>query len=514
MRRLPTTSIYDRPLQVALACVALLGACKVTSDDIEYWKGTVKGPGKIVAVILTDKYPIELRTRAALALIEMEPRDDVNGIAELQSALGRLPEDEQRSIIEGMVPSIEAQMRSGEENDSDDPLLTGPPPQQVRAKDAAYLLISRSVGETKQRLTDAVVGWYAVDFNGRNLAGDFSAEQVILSLGSRAAAKLVDAIHAQMPSAAMVKIAELIGQLGDRETKKRAAARLVAVEGEMNGEAYLEWLKNEIRSSLREANREINESSVTRIATLNRGNFIKLGTLAAMKYLGNEEAVASRLIALSGHKELPEDHRRAAIQAMEGNATAAHLNAYLNVALDAENPIGVRDDAFDRISDIRSTEAIPRLWPLAESTKNDLLEKRLRWRAAELILSVGGIGIIRELFRRLPSSKDVQYEPEELEGYATRMSQMTPPPTPRVIAMLNSRLWWQRIIAIRYLERKGTAQDVAKLQRLTRQGEPTVGEGWNDIKTVGKAAEASLESLRERLAQPEPRSSEAGRASQ
>ena len=90
---------------VALALLALATGCKVTSDDVEHWKGTVKGPGKIVAVVLAEKYPMELRMRAALALVEME-RSDVDGLAELQRALQRLPEATQREMIDGITPGL------------------------------------------------------------------------------------------------------------------------------------------------------------------------------------------------------------------------------------------------------------------------------------------------------------------------------------------------------------------------------------------------------------------------
>jgi hypothetical protein len=82
-----------RSLLAVMALSALLG-CKVNSDDIEYWRRTVKGPRKIVAVLLSDHYSLELRTRAATALVEME-RNDVEGSrscsARSKSCSARIP---------------------------------------------------------------------------------------------------------------------------------------------------------------------------------------------------------------------------------------------------------------------------------------------------------------------------------------------------------------------------------------------------------------------------------------
>ena len=87
--------------------------------------------------------------------------------------------------------------------------------------------------------------------------------------------------------------------------------------------------------------------------------------------------------------------------------------------------------AFDRVGDIRSPEAIPQMWPLVQDGSD--ANQRVRWRAAEMILAIGGREVVREFFERLPVAEAIKYEPEELEGYATRMSQMTPPPTELVV---------------------------------------------------------------------------------
>ncbi|MCA9611949.1 MAG: hypothetical protein H6721_19715 [Sandaracinus sp.] len=497
-----------------LAGLSLLAGCKVTAEDIEYWQGTVKGPGKIVAVMLAERYPIELRTQAALALVEME-RNDRDYVQSLQQAIQTLqsqdPEATQQ-IVDGMVAGLQEMMRGGNETQQDPAL--GPPLSQVRAKDAAYILIPHASPATRQQLVAAVVGWYAVDFAERNLAGNYSAEQVVRSLGAPAAEQLVDAMSAEQPQQALIKIAELIGQIGSPATKGRAAQRMVDIERQMEGQEFLDWLKGKIRASLQEQGREVDDGRITLIAEINRDNFINEGALPAMKNLASEEVVRGRLMEIA-RQAPPADaaapiaeaanlRRQKALQALEGNATAAELTALLDLALDETNPINVRDYAFDRVGDIGSRDAIPRLWPLVQTADNDALKKRLRWRAGELVLALGGPEIVPEFLAKLPSDRAVEYEPEELAGYAQRMNQMTPAPVAVAEAQLRSPSWHLRVIGIRFVERHGAEADVAKLQRLTSDSATGVGASWEsrEIPTVGKVAEDAIAKLRERLATP------------
>jgi hypothetical protein len=510
-----------------LSCLALvlglsvLSGCKVTGEDIDYWKRTVKGPGKIVAVILADRYPIELRTQAALALVEME-RQDVDGVAQLQQTLqtlqGQDPEAVEQ-IVAGMVPGLLQMMQGADEQH--DPNL-GPPPRQTRAKDAAYLLIPHANASAREQLTDAVVGWYAVDFANRSLAGNYSSEQVVRSLGSPAARQLVEGLNAHMPQQALVKMAELVSQVGDEETKQMAGERLVAIEQEMETSEFIDWLKSEIRDAMEG---EVSDDRVTNIAVVNREKFLNEGALPAMKHLAAVPEVRARLLAIAsspppesmpdGAKEAINLRRQRALMALEGNVEEEHLDALLAIALDENNPINVRDYAFDRVGDIRSEAAIPRLWSLVQTTENEMLPKRLRWRAGELVLAIGGGDVVTEFLSKLPTEDGVEYEPEELEGYATRMSQMTPQPVQVVERQLSAPQWFKRVIALRFIERRGSADDVAKLQRLTRDRAETVGEGWErlELPTVGAVAESAVESLQERLASPgdgEAESADAG----
>ena len=510
-------------LTTLFAALAASG-CKVTAEDIAYWKRTVKGPGKIAAVILSDKYPVDLRTQGALALIEME-RTDVDGVDLMKRALEQLkstnPEDMQR-IVEGMVPGLVEAMRGGADatpSGEDTP----PPPAQVRAKDAAYVLVLIGAsGAAKEQLINAVVGWYATDFAKRSLAGSYSAEQVVRSLGSEAdrqlaARQLVEAMTARIPVQAMVKISQLLGQIGNDETKRVAGETLVRVQREMETDEYLGWLKEQISASYAAQGREASENLVTRAALLNRENYINDGALPAMKFLAESEPVANRLLEIARtqppssaaplERESINLRRQRALMALEGGAKRSHLDQLLALALNNDNPIAVRDYAFDRVGDIRSEDAIPRLWPLVTYAENDDLQKRIRWRAGELVLVLGGPDVVGEFLNRLPDDREVEYEPEELEGYATRMAQMTPRPA-RVDALIERQLsssdWFAKTIALRFIERTGDAGDVAKMERLRRDRGDVVGDGWSrrEISTVGKVAESAIAGLRERLARP------------
>lgn len=480
-----------------VAAVAVLGGCKVTGDDVEAWKGTVKGPGKIVAVLLSDNYDMDLRASAALALIEME-RSDVNGVAELRKALARLEEPARQEVVRRIASDLRRLMMGGDAAEGE-----GPSPAQIQAKDAAYVLIPEAGPEVRKELTDAVVSWYSVDFNGRSLAGNYSAEQVVRSLGAPAAKQLVDALNPRMPQPAIVKIAELIGEVGNPPTKERAAERLVAMEREMEEDAFLEWLRGKITDELasQKPDEEPDSKRVEAIAVLNREKFITEGALPAMKHLADQKKVAERLLdiaTVTSDNQFVVERRVKALQALEGNAEESQLDELLSLALDSESPVQVRDYAFDRVGDIRSKEALPRLWPLVE----DGTDPRLRWRAGELVLSIGGPDVVETFFDKLPMGRDAEYAPEELEGYATRLSQMNPPPRGLVREKLQSPRWWERVLALRFLERRGKQEDLERMRQLVGDEAEPAGPNWPADAVVGTVAEEAVQGLEQLLQEP------------
>jgi hypothetical protein len=241
-------------------------------------------------------------------------------------------------------------------------------------------------------------------------------------------------------------------------------------------------------------------------ASQNRETFINDGALPAMKHLADQPVVAERLLTIAGtNVASPEmtERRRRALSAMEGKARPEHLQRLLQLATSNDVPTPVRDYAFDRVGDLRDPSAIPPMWPMVQGT-----DQRLRWRAGEMILAIGGPNIVGEFFSKLPAPGEEGYAPEELEGYATRIGQMTPLDTitPLMRNQLSSPEWYKRIIALRFFERKGVQADMADMQRLTSDTATVTGppRSWPEGTTVGRVATEAVEGMRQRLAQAAP----------
>lgn len=508
------------PTLLLAASLLTAAGCKVTVEDVQHWERTVKGPGKIVRVLLSTHYDLGLRTEAAMALVRMQ-RTDTDGIQELGQALRALKDADPEGLTEvvnNMVPQLESMMNGGNETQADQ--SSGPPPEQVRAKDAAFVLVRFAEGQNQQRLVVSLVDWFRRDYTGRSLAGNFSAEQVIREIGSPAASRMVEAIEPTLPRGALIKICQLIGEIGDDATKTRAGERLVAMETRMETQAYIDELKPRVSAQLAAQNegQAPSDARVLQVALFNRTKDINEGVLPAMKHLNSVPAVASRLVAIASAAP-PEGtpavaaaelnaRRGVALTALEGGAQAAPAQQLLQIALNAANPAELRDVAFDRIAETGNREAIEPMWALVSASGADrslsaaeaTMRRRLRWRAGELVLSLGGADVVPQLFDHLPAGATEAYLPEELEGYATRISQLSGAPTDLMRQQLSAPQWWRRVIAMHYLQRKGVQADVARLERLGRDRAALVGDDWPaEVGTVGKLSEAALAALRQRL---------------
>lgn len=506
------TSFSDFTVRLgALLMISTLAwGCAIDGGDIEHWKRTQKGPSKILRVMEGERFPIELRAQAALAMVEME-RTDLSPLHDLNVALRRLESqspEAAREIVGRIAPDLSKLMASA------DDASEMPNALEIRAKDAAFRLQAFASEEVRLQLIADIIDFYAVDFASRSLLGDVSAEQVVRELGDPAANRLIEAMNAKMPPDALAKLAELIGEEGSDATKTKAGERLIAIEREMESPEFLEWLKEEFRKSQGDRADDLEDARVDSVATLNRERFIAQGALTGMRRLSDSPVVAKRLLTIAVAKppadapeivaQIAHEKRETALLALENRAKPEHLEPLLQIALDSDDSLIVRDHAFDRIAETGSKDAIPKMWPLIQTSSTEEISKRLRWRAGELVLVLGGSSILNEFLSKLPQGPRVEYEPEELEGYAARLSMASDPPDDAIRQIARGGGNWVRlVIAAYYLERRGEEEDKALLQRLATNRTATVGDGWSErepaLRTVGDVATAALARLDERL---------------
>ena len=200
-----------------LLIVALSG-CEATSEDIERWKGTQRGPAKITAVIVDDRYSDELRGQAAMALVEIADWEH------FQVALDRLAGQDRQGVIHAMVPRLGEMYTAGTAAASEE----GPTDEQVLAKDAMIDIYGLATPEDQLALQEHLLHWTTSDFNAHFLPGRRNISVIVERVGAPATVGLAKAL---VPENTLVagKMCELIREHGDDESKRLASKNLVNI---------------------------------------------------------------------------------------------------------------------------------------------------------------------------------------------------------------------------------------------------------------------------------------------
>lgn len=254
-------------LAIAVSAAPLLSGCRVDQNDIHRWETTDRGPRKLCAVLVHDKYDMSLRVESALALIRMKPRSgrrpafsqiDPDGDLDackrtFVEALGSVPSDTRQTIVAGLVPLIIAELKK--------PPPVGqagqpsPPDPSFPYKDAAYamLIADRTVvvqdENLKQELRAALVEWAMADFEHRldNRTQLYGMEQLLRSIGPSAVAGLPKLMTRD--SRRLDQMAALVSELGDAKTKEAASAALVAIAKYVSGDEWMKVKKPELEAA-------------------------------------------------------------------------------------------------------------------------------------------------------------------------------------------------------------------------------------------------------------------------
>jgi HEAT repeat protein len=202
-----------RRVVVALACatgVALVAAgCEgVSSESIQRWKTTQKGPGKIADALKDSSVPPALRAEAAAAMVDMGNADEAEQI------LARTPAAERWEILKTLVPLYGERMK--------DPDV----PRSRAARDALFAVREYAPPEERKQIDAQLIPAIAKDVReGRLSGGRHSLEKMVEAIGPPIAPTLLALL--EDPKVPFGAAAELLGRVADQPTRDRASAALV-----------------------------------------------------------------------------------------------------------------------------------------------------------------------------------------------------------------------------------------------------------------------------------------------
>jgi hypothetical protein len=434
---------------VAITAISLGGAvtgCAVSESDVHRWESTVRGPYKLVAVVTHDKYSLQLRIEAALALIRMPPRggrrmgisylcekykdDDMN---DQEGALASLPEDTRKKIVVGMVPAMIAEIQKPPAAKKPDGTME--PDPSIPFKDAAFAMLSHEpslVSDTKSKedLTAALNQWVQTDFENRieNSAQQYGVEQIMRFLGAGSVRSLPALINDS--STKVDKITSLIADLGDADTKQKGSDALVALAKRIDSQAWYDKEKAYVADVDQKQGQKVTPAQLEyQVKQAQDQELTKV--FGSMKRLGGRPVIDYCINYGADTKPSP-DRRQAALAALEGRIdknNTADTEKLFAIAKDDNTPDPVRDQAFNRLGELPKELIVSRLYTLFEAKK-----WKVRWVAADLILKTMTTKDVPDFMRHLPSSPATKMGMSEFTDYGSQILKRDAPagaPKPR-----------------------------------------------------------------------------------
>jgi HEAT repeat protein len=301
-------------------------ACESTSSEsINTWKGTQKGPDKIEAALRNASVPANLRAEAAAALVDIGRPEKVDEI------LSGLQASERWEILKPLVDLYLKGMAS---------------PQVPKARDARDGLFSvrqYTQPEDQKRIDTALLQSIEKDLSeGRFTGGRHSLDKMLSAIGPASGPMLVRLLGD--PKAPYRGLAELLVKVCDEPTRDKGGAALL---GRISGGRPI---PNDM--------------------------WISLGLLGG--------TTVTDFLATKMQKGTA-DEAIAAAKAMQQSRFPSQLALALKIAGDAKANKELRGEAFGVIEKIGGPEAEKGLLRIIAEDKDELV----RYRAHEAALEVG-----------------------------------------------------------------------------------------------------------------------------
>jgi hypothetical protein len=413
------------------ALAAATSACAVSDTDVRRWETTENGPEKLYAIVTHDKFAWSLREEAALSLIHMRPRNGkrlgleylVLGydtpLGKVPGALSVLTDDARKHIVDDLTPKLVEMMQQPPPSRPADGTPLQPDPS-IPYKDAAFGLLSHepplaSDDKAKADLTAALTQWVQTDFESRvdNSSQQFGVEQIMRFLGAPSV-KMLPATLSEA-STKNDKATQLVADIGDDETRKRAGDALVvlaklidspgwmdkqrALVNEANAKTHVPVTAQQVSDQLK----QYQEQELERV-------------FVDMKRVGGRPVV-DYCLAYAKDKSKSDKMRADALAAMENRMdknVPGDFQTVFEILRDSSNPDSVRGVAMSRLGELPKEMIVSRLYSLFDDKK-----WQVRLDAAKLILRTITVKEVPDFMRHLPGDAKTKMGLSEPITYGT-----------------------------------------------------------------------------------------------
>ena len=407
-----------------IAAAPFAGCEKPTADNIQVWKTTEKGPGKLAEALRDRNVDAKLRAQAAAALADIGKSDEV------EAALAAMPPSERFDVVRALIPLYVSGMGTGG---------GATPEKALAARDALFSLRALASPEDQTQIDAALMPGLEADLRaGRVRNGRQSTEKILQTIGAPAGAMLAKLLGE--PILGYGAVADLLARVGDEGARQMGASALVARAGREKTVPEAMWKAIGV-----------------------------LGGAASVKFLEDK-------IQHGSH-----DETLAAVRALQQRREPEALPFALRMAGDAKADRAVRDEMFGVVETIGGPQAKDGLVKIIESDHDELV----RYRAFESLLAVAKQDGIVSGLEAFPAS--ATYKQVDVDDLLVKLiEKLGPPARPALLQALDSKFPLARMTAVMSLEHLGQAADAVPLGKLGK--DTTMIKGFPTGDTIGKEA--------------------------
>jgi hypothetical protein len=438
MALLPTRVGFAVSVAVAVAG----GACsRPTSENIQIWKTTQKGPDRLQETLADHAVAPSLRGEAAAALV------DINRAEEVDTTMAAIPAQDRADIAKTLEPAYEVAMKD-------------PSPERALAfRDALFSLRQETSGDEQKRIDAALLPAIEASLKaGKLQQGRHSVEKMLTAIGPDSGVMLVRVLgdaDAPYPAAA-----EFLAKVGDEAARDKGAAALIARA-----------------AKIKAAEKQHPDRFYHAVGLL--------GGPSALKFLEDK--------ASGSDKSDKSDKEEAllATRALGERRDPAVLPFAIKVAADPKADKALRDEMFGVIEGIGGLEAEKGLLAIISSDKEEIV----RYRAFESVLAARKTAGIEPGLEAFPAS--ASYKKVDVDDLLVKLiEKLGDGARPALVKTLGSRTPLARMTAVMALEQMGRAGDAGALEKLAGDSAPV--KGFPAGETVGKAATRAAEAAKKR----------------